>query len=158
MSGASQPVTHARYFINPENRNYDCIEVQRGSHTDFVYTHPKGNWSELKFEYADAVSYADFLKAMVHGNVDVCRKIALLRHQMVLDKAIGIYVDTRLCIKLMNCLKILDPTFEPPTVNIKCKWQKKLMMDIIKYHSVEVIKNNMTMSRLDRYANVLQVL
>lgn len=151
------PVSHAKFYYDIDNK-CDVVEVSRGSHKDFIYATPKGKWTELKFTYEENVSYADFLKAMVMPNLEVCRKIALLRAGLVVDRIYGIQKDNKLAIKFMNCLKILDPSFEPPLINLKCGWQKKLLDEIVCQWSRTVITGCINMYRLDRFTNVLQVI
>jgi hypothetical protein len=151
------PVTRVTYTYDVDSKN-DIIEVTRENHKDFVYASPKGQWNNLNFAYNDNVSYADFLKALVRPNLEVCRKIALLRAGHVVDRIYGIQKDNKLAIKLMNCLKIIDPSFEPPIINLKCGWQKKLLDDIVCHWSRNVIVGCNNMYRLERFSNVLQVL
>jgi hypothetical protein len=39
--------------------------------SDFVYTEPVGNWTELIFKANDDVKYIDFLMTMVYKNLEV---------------------------------------------------------------------------------------
>lgn len=39
--------------------------------TDYVYTEPLGNWTELIFRASEDVKYIDFLTTMVYKNLEV---------------------------------------------------------------------------------------
>jgi hypothetical protein len=39
--------------------------------TDFVYTEPVGDWTELTFKETDTIRYRDFLHTMTRKNLEV---------------------------------------------------------------------------------------
>ncbi len=116
------------------------------AHKDFLYTRSNGDWTELKFHRTECVKYASFLDTMVERNLDVCRKIAQVRADQVIDH--GSYSDY---LKLMNSLEILDPTFEPPRINLKCRWQRELLDTICKEWTKTVISTCYNCVRLGNY-------
>ena len=120
-------------------------------HTAYLTTKPEGNWNEIKFDSGTFTTYEDFLNTMVEKNLEVHRRIA----KAALDTAI--YEDTNK-IKLMNCIKILDPTFVPPIINQKCGWQNELVEEIATITSARIIATCKNESRLDRYFRVLRVI
>lgn len=95
------------------------------NHTDFLYTTAKGDWNELKFMRDEYVTYESFLNSMVEKNLEVCRKIAQVSVERVLNE--GSWSDF---VKLMKSLTILDNTFEPPYINLRCRWQREFLESI----------------------------
>ena len=37
--------------------------------------------------------------------------------------------NTRSVVRIMNAVKILDPTFSPPVINMHCAWQKRFIFN-----------------------------
>jgi len=78
-----------------------------------------------------------------------------------------IALDSALCenrnihslIRIMNSIKILDPTFVPPIINKTCSWQKKLVknicMDILP-NIIETSTNKVTLDRLFRTLQLIE--
>jgi hypothetical protein len=118
--------------------------------TDYVYTEAVGNWSELDFR-GDECDYVAFLNTMVYKNVDVFRKMATL----LLDELLDVPYKNR--IQLLNAMKILDPTFTPPWINVHCTWQQDLAEKVVN-KTFDVIGTCYNKNRLERYVTVLQSL
>jgi len=122
-------------------------------HKDFIYTGSNGDWTELNFKRFECVGYVNFLNTMVQKNVEVLRKIAqLLTDTVVNDWNWSTYV------RLMNSLTILDPTFEPPHINLKCRWQRELLETICTEWATMVISTCYNPIRLGRYAKEVELL
>lgn len=143
-------------------RNDDCMRIQYSvkipgigvsNHIDYLSTRPRGDWSQLFFKREDQMSYPDFLNTMVEKNVEVCRKMAKLQLDTVLKDNVNNY---RLYIRLMKIIRILDPSFEPPILNMKCGWQKQLLREICSGTTFHVIGVCQNCHRLTRYFNVLK--
>ena len=100
-------------------------------HTDFLETEPKGDWVMLNFGPDDNVSYPEFLNTMVHRNIEVTRKMNLIE----LDRILEQYpYDTHVHCELLNSISILDDTFDPPIINLSCRWQREMVQDIVTIH------------------------
>jgi hypothetical protein len=145
---------------NDGNTEVDCIEIVYNKFvpgygyrkiTDYVYTTPVGNWTNLKFHDCDDVQYTNFLNTMVFKNIEVYRKLAKIALYRILDTPLY-------KINLLNAICILDPTFIPPYINKKCAWQRNLIETIISSTSIHVICTCYNIRRLERYFNVLQSL
>jgi hypothetical protein len=128
-------VTNAKVVYNVEDGS-NTVEVTTdrfrpgtgwNSHTDFVYTTPKGDWTELKFMRRENVRYIDFLNTMVDKTLEVSRKMAHLSVRQVLDDYPVRYPGL---VDLINYLPILDPTFVPPDFNLRCRWQRELLTNM----------------------------
>ena len=152
-------VLSAKYFYNVDN-NTDSIEIKYQKFTpgigyriktDFIYSRPLGNWTEIAFSKDDSVSYTNFLNTMVSKNIEVYRKLARIAHRRILD-------SYSYKINLLNAIRILDPTFNPPFINLKCGWQCELLDIIIERFSICVISTCKNEMRLYRYFNALQAL
>jgi len=116
--------------------------------TEDLFTEPIGGWTKLNFDGDDCV-YAAFLNTMVYKNVDVFRRMA----ELYIDAALDVPDAQR--IQLLNAMRILDPTFTPPWVNVKCRWQMRMVEDVID-HSFDVIERCRNVHRLEKYVTVLQ--
>ena len=136
-----------RHIFDVEN-NTDCIEVRLNNKVDYLYTKPKGEWTQLKFAKSDRVDYADFLRTMVVLNLEVARKIAKLELSRT-------YVRS---IRAMRFLNELDGTFSPPYVNKKSDSQMKLVEytnRVVAWHMIDECDG---VYSLIAYANKLRTL
>jgi hypothetical protein len=149
-------VCRATYLFDVQSQT-DTVEIEftryskrKGwrTYTDTIETYPEGDWTEINFGPDNFVPYEDFLNTMVHKNVGVCRKIAELSLDNVSTK------NTHRLIRIMNAIKILDPTFQPPVINTDCKWQLGLLRDIAFDTSYHVIESCINKKRLERYFKV----
>ena len=116
--------------------------------SDHLYTAPIGGWTELDFD-GDTCVYAAFLNTMVYKNNVVFRKMAKLYLDAILD------IPGAQRVQLLNAMRILDPTFSPPWVNLKCRWQCAMMDDIVDT-SYEIVSKCRNVRRLEKYVTVLQ--
>ena len=119
-------------------------------HTEFLDTCPSGGWSSLVFDRDSTTTLYDFLNAMVVKNIDIKRRIA----KFALDQAleIGEYQ------KIVNALTILDPTFEPPIINERARWQRELLYDIASRSSLVVLSTCYNEKNLEKYSKVLMLI
>lgn len=141
-----------RIFNARAHEHEISVQYRRGRKvvTDYVYTAPVGGWTELDFE-GDECDYVAFLNTMVYKNVDVFRRMATL----MLDELLNVPYRNR--IQLLNAMKILDPTFTPPWINVHCNWQQELVETIVN-KTFEIIDTSYNEKRLERYVTVLQSL
>src|SRR6056300_596608 len=68
------------------------------------------------------------------------------------------YLNTRTYIRVMNAVKIIDPTFTPPFINKKSAWQRKYVEDFCCQILPDVIERTMSMKNLSRLFNVLKLI
>jgi hypothetical protein len=113
-----------------------------------VYTEPIGGWKKLDFE-GDYCKYVSFLNTMVYKNNDVYRKMA----RLMLEEILSVPRVHR--IQLLNAIKILDPTFTPPWINVHCGWQQKLVETIVNT-TFDIIDSSYSERKLCKYVTVLQ--
>ena len=154
-------VREALYTYNVEQGNHVIeIVVERwypgvGNQTkrDFLYSVPNGNWSHILFAPYET-TYESFLDCMVKKDLDVLRKMC----RIVLENLTIYNPSQRTKIRLMNAIKILDPTFEPPVINRKCGWQNELMEQIVNTYTMVVVSTCNNLTRLERYFNVVRTI
>jgi len=66
--------------------------------------------------------------------------------------------NTRSVVRIMNAVKILDPTFSPPVINMHCAWQKRFIKDMCEQHMPHIIKTCTNELRLEKFFRVLQLI
>lgn len=157
-------VLHAKYQHDVE-RNSDGIEIGYTKFvpgmgfkrfTKWIYAEPLGGWNDLKFTPSDNVDVVDFLLTMVNvrDSLPTQREIARLCNQRWLYRVkVGYYQPY---IKLLNALKILDPTFEPPLINLRCSWQREMLHDMCTIWTDRVVSTCMNSTRIFNYINALK--
>lgn len=123
------------------------IGMEFGNKTDFLYTTPRGDWRELTFHHLEFMDYADFLRLMVHRTPDVEKKIA---------KVELMYLSDTYSLRVMNCLRLLDPTFRSPFVNIKNGHHMDLVNHINTVVAPRILEECMDTGRIITYANALR--
>ena len=131
----------------------DIVEITIGQRKVFVYTTPKGSWTQINFTHTDRVQYADFLRTMVERTLDVARKIADAEREFMSGTG-RLYLSRR----GMNCLKIIDNRFESPDICLSSQWQIDIMWYINNIAARRAIEDCDDINRLMRYANVLRSL
>lgn len=120
---------------------------------DIFETRPIGTWTEIQ-SISDSLRYEQFLDTMVHKTTETRRKMALVE----LDGVLCENHNTRSIVRIMNAIKILDPTFSPPIINMKCSWQKKFIRDVCVHQMPEIIKTCTSDLRLEKIFRVLQLI
>lgn len=155
-------IREARYTYSVEDRehvveiSYDKFIPGIGikSHREWFYdTAPAGNWTHLVFEPHQTM-YECFLDCMVKKTLDIRRRLC----RLALDNHDTVVPVFKTKIRLMNALKILDPTFEPPIINRKCGWQNELLIEIYGNTSMRVIATCLNEYRLARYFSVVRTI
>jgi hypothetical protein len=132
----------------------NCIAITVQGHnkkkkTDYIYSRPYGTWTEMTFTREEDFTYVEFLKGMVVKNIDVHRKLALLAHERVVD-------HPEHHIQMMNAIRILDKTFWPPTINLRCRWQREFMYELVNNFTICVIATGRNTRRLGRYFSAME--
>ena len=120
---------------------------------DLIETTPIGTWTEIK-SISDTLRYEQFLDTMVHKTTETRRKMALVELESVLCEN----NNTRSIVRTMNAIKILDPTFSPPVINMRCSWQKRFIKDICTQQMPEIINTCTSELRLEKLFRVLQLI
>ena len=114
---------------------------------------PIGGWYDIKSS-RESMRYEKFLDTMVEKTIETRRVMALIELENVLCENKNI----NSLLRIMNSVKILDPTFIPPIINFRCSWQKKLVKSMCNRTLPRVIENCTNEKRLDTFFIVMQLI
>ena len=120
---------------------------------DIFQTTPIGTWTTIQ-SISDTLRYEQFLDTMIHKTTETRRKMALVE----LESALCENNNTRSVVRIMNAVKILDPTFSPPVINMHCAWQKRFIKDMCEQHMPHIIQTCTNELRLEKFFRVLQLI
>lgn len=120
------------------------------TYIDYIHTKPLAVWTYLKSN-TQSIPYEKFLDTMCEKTLEVRQKMAELALQNIMaDKqSIHIYIRTA------YTSKILDPTFQPPWINIKSAWQREFIKKFCTDTLEDLIQRCEDESRLEYFFNVL---
>jgi hypothetical protein len=121
--------------------------------TDYINAEPLGDWFHIQSEERD-IRYDKFLETMVSKTLEVQQRLA----ELALDNILMTDQDDRTYIRIAHAVKILDPTFQPPRVNMESAWQMEFIKKFCKKSLPEAIQTCTSMSRLTHFFNILCVL
>jgi len=121
------------------------VGLVQNKRTDFFDTKPNGDWKTINFQPDKAPLYSEFLNTMVHRTVEVVRKMNLVELDSLLEAGQN---NTILQCELMANIRVLDSTFDPPVINVSCRWQRELVYDIVSTHFRVVISTCKNLTNL----------
>tara|TARA_Y100000996_G_C22544971_1_gene651440 strand:+ start:1744 stop:2244 length:501 start_codon:yes stop_codon:yes gene_type:complete len=101
-----------------------------------------------------SIRYEQFLDTMVHKTTETIRKSVLVQLETIMVENKNIYS----LIRIMNAVKIIDPTFIPPLINVKCSWQKRMVKEFCLTTFPTIIETANNSYRLQRLFRVLQLI
>tara|TARA_B100000287_G_scaffold91368_1_gene83650 strand:- start:852 stop:1343 length:492 start_codon:yes stop_codon:yes gene_type:complete len=154
-------VKTCQQFVDIDSNNY-IIEVNYTkytegigirSYTDEIKTKLLGNADFLDFKN-DIMKYEDFLDIMIEKTIETMRKMVLIE----LDNVMLENKNINLFIRIMNTIKILDPTFIPPVINKMCSWQKRYVIETCKKTLPQIIKTSTSKYRLNKMFKILKLI
>jgi hypothetical protein len=114
---------------------------------------PIGGWTDIKSS-RESMRYELFLDAMVEKTIITRRVMALIELDNILCENKNIHS----LLRIMNTVKILDPTFTTPYINTTCGWQKRLVKSICLNTLPQVIEHCTNEKSLERMFNVMRVI
>lgn len=120
---------------------------------DYLNTRPRGDWTEI-VSRKQSIQYENFLETMVEPTHETRVKMATI----ALENILCGLVDIKTYIRVMNAVKIIDPTFTPPFINKKSAWQRKYVEDFCCQILPDIIERTMSMKNLSRLFNVLKLI
>ena len=120
---------------------------------DYLNTKSRGDWSEI-VSRKQSIQYENFLETMVEPTRETRVKMATI----ALENILYGNVDIKTYIRVMNTVKILDPSFIPPIINKKSPWQRKYVEDFCKETLPDIIERTSSMKRLQRIFSVLKLI
>ena len=132
--------------------NDDAYEYE--TYTDYLETKPLGDWTEIT-SLRKHLQYEKFLDTMVEQTIEVIQRKASLSVQVVHEKH-GDNINVK--IWLLNCMKIIDPTFEPPLINKRARWQKELVDCILSDTMHDLIERCRNTTRLNKLYHVTKII
>ena len=153
----------ARQFINVENNQCE-IEINYDKYIDgFGYEKFKDSFVTSLISSSNiyhiegnkkSIRYEQFLDTMVIKTTETLRRSVLVQLDNVMCLNINIYS----LIRIMNTVKIIDPTFIPPIINVTCSWQKRMVREFC-LTTLPIIVNDATNQyKLQRLFRVLQLI
>lgn len=134
---------------------YIEIQYDKGYRTfmDYINAEPLGDWFHIQSEERD-IRYDKFLETMVSKTLEVQQRLA----ELALDNIFATDRTDRIYIRIAHAAKILDPTFQPPRVNMESAWQMEFIKKFCKRTVPEAIQTCTSASRLTHFFNILCVL
>jgi|TARA_B110000908_G_C10209617_1_gene429505 hypothetical protein len=153
-------VKEAHVYVN--NNGISCIEMKytryiegRGyvNFPECYEAEPIGNWEDIDASH-ESFRYEEFLDTMVEKTIAIRRTMAVIELDNVLCENHNIHSILR----IMNAVKIIDPTFVPVIINTRCTWQKQVAKDFCAYTFPDVIYACKNTKRLDKLFTVLRMI
>ena len=123
------------------------------TYTDYINTEPLADWTYLESE-KQSIPYEKFLDSMVKKTLEVRQRIA----ELVLENILSYEQTDRVYVRVAHAMKILDPTFQPPRVNMESAWQMELIKKLCKKYAPYAIQHCTKKSRLEYFFNVLRII
>ena len=121
------------------------------TYIDYINTKPLADWVVLKSK-TQSIVYEKFIDTMCEKTLEVRQKMAELAiENIIADKQhINTYIRTA------HASKILDPTFQPPWINVKSAWQREFIKKFCEDTLLDLVQRTQDESRLDHFFNVLR--
>ena len=113
--------------------------------TDYMNTEPLADWQVFESK-KHSIPYLKFLDIMVSKTIEVRQRILMTKR------------DLNTYIRLTHATKILDPSFQPPIINMKSAWQRDFITKFCKKHLHHSIEECVKLDRLEYFFNVLQLI
>lgn len=121
------------------------------TYTDYIFTKPLGDWTVINSKKC-SIPYEKFLDTMVKKTTEVYHKMA----EIFVDNILVNKQKLNTYIRMINACKILDPTFHPPYINPKVKWQRDMIVNFCTDNLKDVIELCNDTSRLKYFVNVIK--
>lgn len=121
--------------------------------TDYINTEPLADWTTLLSEKR-TIPYDKFLDTMVKSTLEVRQRLA----ELALENFLSYTQDDRSYVRVAHAIRILDPTFQPPRVNMESAWQMELVKHVCKEYALNAIEMCTKKSRLKYFFNVLKII
>lgn len=120
------------------------------TYVDYINTKPLADWVVLKSKN-QSIPYEKFLDTMCEKTLEVRQKMAELALQNILaDKQ---HVNTY--IRVAHASKILDPTFQPPRINMKSAWQREFIKKFCEDALMDLVQRSDDEERLEYFFTVV---
>ena len=123
------------------------------TYTDYINTEPLADWTYLESK-KQSIPYEKFLDSMVNKTLEVRQRMA----ELVLENILSYEQTNRVYVRIAHAMKILDPTFQPPRVNMESAWQMEIIKKLCKKYAPYAIQHCTKKSRLEYFFNVLRII
>lgn len=123
------------------------------TYTDYINTEPLADWTYLESE-KQSIPYEKFLDTMVKKTLEVRQRMV----ELLLENVLSYEQSDRTYVRIAHAMKILDPTFQPPRVNMESAWQMELIKKLCKKYASYAIQTCTKKSRLEYFFNVLRII
>lgn len=120
------------------------------TYRDYINTKPLADWVKITSK-TQSIPYEKFLDTMCEKTLEVRQKMAELALENILADKRGIHTY----IRVVHASKILDPTFQPPRINIRSAWQKEFIRKFCEDTLADLIQRTTDESRLEYFFSVL---
>lgn len=152
-------------FIKSANAVYDIdsgldyieIEYERFvkgkgymTYMDYINTRPLAEWTVLKSK-TQSIPYEKFLDTMCEKTLEVRQKMA----ELAVENIIANKQTVQTYIRVAHASKILDPTFQPPHINVKSAWQREFIKKFCEDTLLDLIQRTDNISRLEYFFSVV---
>ena len=120
------------------------------TYKDYINTKPLADWVVLTSK-TQSIPYEKFLDTMCEKTLEVRQKMAELAIQNILadKRSVHTYIRTA------HASTILDPTFQPPWINIKSAWQREFIKKFCEDTLLDLIQRTQDESRLEYFFSVV---
>jgi|TARA_B100001559_G_scaffold55333_1_gene44005 hypothetical protein len=134
---------------------YDRYKRNKGysTFTDYINTEPLGDWVSIKSD-EKSILYEKFLDTMVKNTHEVQQRMA----ELSIESFLTYDQDIRKYVRVVHAVKILDPTFQPPRINMESAWQVEFIKKFCKQSVDDAIQECKKKSRLKYFFNVLKLI
>ena len=120
------------------------------TYRDYINTKPLADWVKITSK-TQSIPYEKFLDTMCEKTLEVRQKMA----EVALENILSDKRDIHTYIRTAHASKILDPTFQPPWINIKSAWQREFIRKFCEDTLADLIQRTTEESRLEYFFNVL---
>jgi|TARA_B110000879_G_scaffold17_1_gene19 hypothetical protein len=121
--------------------------------TDYMNTEPLGDWVSIESD-EKSILYEKFLDTMVKNTFEVRQRIT----ELDIDRILAYKQNDRTYVRITHAVKILDPTFQPPRVNMESAWQMDFIKKFCRKYIVDIIQECTKKSRLEYFSKVLKLI
>ena len=120
------------------------------TYRDYINTKPLADWVKITSK-TQSIPYEKYLDTMCEKTLEVRQKMA----ELALENILSDKRDIHTYIRTAHASKILDPTFQPPWINIKSAWQREFIRKFCEDTLADLIQRTTEESRLEYFFNVL---
>ena len=134
---------------------YDSYVRGKGyeTYTDYMNTEPLADWQLFEAK-KNTNPYIKFLDIMVEKTLEVRQRMA----ELALDSLLYHKRDINVYVRLAHATKILDPSFQPPIINMKSAWQRECITKFCKKHVHQCVEECFKLDRLEYFLIVVQTI